>query len=130
MKRRTAFLYIIGYISLVALPFYNIGGALRHYGYLFILVMVCLWFSNIESSDKYLIKLKNNKNKMISNSFLIIILTFAIIGSSIASYFDFRYPFSAGKQVAEYIEDNFDKENIIMVGYKDADVSTVVAYLD
>jgi hypothetical protein len=64
------------------------------------------------------------------NIFLTVFLSLSVIGSSIAAYFDYRYPFSSGKQVAEYIDKNFDKDNIIMVGYTSIDVCTVSTYLD
>jgi len=64
------------------------------------------------------------------NIFLTVFLSLSIIGSSIAAYFDYRYPFSSGKQVAEYIEDNYEKDNIVMVGYTSIDVCTVSTYLE
>ena len=131
IKRRTIFLYVFGSICILALPIFGIGGAIRQFGFLFIFLIACLWISNISNREgKYLIKYRGNQNKIFLNTFLIVILSLSLVGSSVASYFDFRYPFSSGKQVAEYIEGNFDKDNIIMVGYKDADVSTIMAYMN
>jgi hypothetical protein len=131
IKRRTIFLYVFGSICILALPFVGIGGELRQFGFLFIFLIACLWISNISNrGGEYLIKYRGNQNKIFLNTFLIVILSLSIVGSSVASYFDFRYPFSSGKQVAEYIDENFDKDNIVMVGYKDADVQTVMAYMN
>ena len=47
-----------------------------------------------------------------------------------AFYYDYKYPFSNGKYVAEYIEKNFDKDEIVIIGYTDYAAETITAYLD
>jgi len=130
MKIRTIFLYIIGSLVIVILPLLVYPGSLRHFGHFFFIFIFCLWISNTNKSDRYLIKLKDNFNIKVQNVFLIIILITSLVGSSVAAYFDYRYPFSSGKYVAEYIDKNFDKDNIAIVGYQDYAAETVAAYLD
>jgi hypothetical protein len=120
-----------GFISLVAFNFLFYGNTLRHFGFVFIYLIACLWISeNRNKEEGYLINFGKLRNKKFLSIFLIIILSLSVAGSSIASFYDYKYPFSSGKQVAEYIEKNFDKDNIVMVGYKDADVQTIMAYMD
>ena len=103
---------------------------IRQWGHLFILLIVCIWLSGIEKESTYPFKIINNNIDKIRNTFLIIILTFSIIGSSIAFYYDYRFPFSSGKNTAEYIENNFNKKDLKIIGYRPAEVSLISAYLD
>lgn len=131
LKRRVIFFYIIGSISVLTIPFFVYVGSLRHFGHLFLLLIAFLWISSMDNTKgQYLIRFKDRYNRIILSSFLIIVLLPSLAGSSIATYFDYRYPFSSGKQVAEYIENNYDKDKIIIVGYKDVDASTVATYLN
>ena len=131
IKRKAIFLYIFSLIVILSMPFfiYNIIFT-RHYGFIFILFITCIWLSNINKGDKYLINTKGNFNKIFQSTFLIIILISSLIATSAAFYFDWKYPFSNGKYVADYIEENFDKDNIVIVGYQDFVVQTVAGYLN
>ena len=130
IKRRTILLYILGVTSILFIPFFIYIGSNRHFGHLFMLIIISLWLSQINKGDKYLIKSRKNFIKKSQNIFLIIILSFSLIGSSIAFYFDYKYPFSNGKYVADYIEENFNKDNLVIVGYVDNTTQTIAGYLD
>ena len=103
---------------------------MRHFGHFFIIFLICLWLSNIDKEHDYLIEKKKKFFRKFQNIFLIIILSTSIIGSGVASYYDYKYPFSNGKNVAQYIESNFDKEEIVIIGYQDYAAETVAAFLD
>ncbi|GAI23026.1 unnamed protein product, partial [marine sediment metagenome] len=109
IKRRSIFLYVLANIGILIIPFLIYRGSLRHYGHLFLLFIICIWISNINKDDKYLINFKGKANKIFKTTFLTIILIPSLIGSSVAFYYDWKYPFSNGKYVAEYIEKNYDK---------------------
>jgi hypothetical protein len=130
MLKRTIvyFYFFIGIILSIGFIFYNNNS--RIVGYLFIFFIACLWISNNIGKDRFLINLKPSFNKKFQNISLIIILLPAIIGSSVAFYYDYNYPFSNGKNVAEYIKENFDKDNIIIIGYQDITTETVSGYLN
>ena len=135
IKKRVLFLYIIGNAAIAFIPFFLYSGSTRHYGHFFILFIICLWITNINCKDNtdkidYLVKFKNNTNKKISNVFLVTILSLSVIGASFAFYFEYRYPFSCAKSVAKYIEDNFDKDRVVIAGFKDSASETVAAYLN
>ena len=131
IKRRYIFLYIVGTFGILFIPFFvYLLKYIRHFGHLFLLFITCLWLSNINKDDKYLINTKGNFNKIFRITFLIIILIASLIGSSVAFYYDWKYPFSNAKYVAEYIEENFDKDKIVIVGYQDYVAETVAGYLD
>lgn len=58
------------------------------------------------------------------------ILIFSLIASAITFYYEWKYPFSNGKYVAEYIDKNFDKDEVMIVGYADFTAETVSGYLN
>ena len=131
LKKKVITLYILGSTCILLFAFFIYGGSIRHFGHLFILLITCLWISNLYNKNyRYLVNYKGNQSKILLNTFLVVFLSLSIVGSSIMTYYDYRYPFTSGKQVAEYIEDNYDKDKIIIVGYKDVDARIVSAYLD
>jgi hypothetical protein len=132
LKRRTFALFILGSIGISIIPLKGISlAALRHFGHFFILFIASIWISNLENNDdKFLFNINCKAAKTISNIFLIIILIFSVIGSGIASYYDYRYPFSSGKLVAQYISENYSNKNIKIIGYHDYSAETVAGYLN
>jgi hypothetical protein len=103
-------------------------GSVRHWGYIFILFFSCLWLSRNEEekSNFYSLALK----RIFFNVFIIMILSCSFVGTMIAFYYDYNYPFSNGKNVSEYIKKNFDINNMIFVGYKNYTTETVAGFLD
>ena len=130
IKRRFLFLYIFGSLCMLAIPLFLYSACLRHYGNLFLLFLACLWLSNISRKDRYLINFKGNVNKILQTIFLIVILIPSIIGSIVAFHGDYKDPFSMGKSTAEYIEDNFNVDDIVIVGYPGGRPQIISAYLD
>jgi len=131
LKRRTVILFILGTISISIIPLFIYVGYLRHFGHFFILFISLLWISNLENNDdKFFFNINCKLIKAISNTFLIIILIISVIGTGIASYYDYKYPFSSGKQVAQFIRDNYSNKNIKLIGYHDFSAETIAGYLN
>ena len=131
IKRRIILPYVTGSIGILILAIYFIKAFyIRHFGHLFVLFIACIWLSNIQKEGKYLINIRNNFYKRFQAIFLAVILIPSIIGSSVAFYYDWKYPFSSGKAVAKYIEENFNLDEIAIVGYKDNYTETIAGYLD
>ena len=131
LKRRTITLFILGTIGISIIPLFIYVGYLRHFGHFFILFISALWISNLENNDdKFLFNINCKSIKAISNTFLIIILVVSAIGSGIASYYDYRYPFSSGKLVAQFISENYSGKNIKIIGYHYYSAETVAGYLN
>ena len=129
-KRRIIFLYILGIISILFVPYFIYPGSLRHWGHIFIFFFACLWISNTIESKNYLTRIKAKYINRLQNIFISIILISSLVGSGIAFYYEYKYPFSCGKQVSQYIKKNYDIDDVIVLGYKDAAVTTFPAYLD
>ena len=130
LKRRAVFLYIIGSIGIFFIPLFIHLASLRHIGNLFILFIACIWISNINKEERYLINFKGGINKIIQAIFIILVLVPALIGSLVAFYGDYKYPFTMGKSAAKYIEDNFDLDDIVIIGYPGGRTQIISVYLD
>ena len=130
LRKKVLPLYIIGTLSIATVPFFMYKGYVRHYGHFFTLFIICLWISSFEATENYLIKGKIKFRRNMLNIFLIICLANSIVGSGIAYYYDYKYPFSSGKDVANYIEENFNEKDLVIIGYQDWAAEVVAGYLD
>ena len=104
--------------------------SMRLLGFVFVLFIACLWISSIDINDSFLCSRRINMIKKVQNIFLIIILSISVLGSAAAFYYEYKYQFSSGKNVAEYIKENFREEEILIIGYKDYAAETIAGYLD
>lgn len=130
IKRKVIIAYLAGSILIMFIPFFIYGNYIRHFGHLFIIFIFCLWLSNINKNDRYLINFKGKANKILQITLFAIILIPSLIASAAAFNYDWEHPFSNGKYVAEYIEENFNKDEIMIVGYIDYITETVSGYLN
>jgi len=127
LKRKIILVYISGTSLMLLIPFFIYKGVLRHYGNIIILLIACLWLSKYEVNDKYLINKK--AFKYFFYLYISIFLLISITGSCIAFYYEYKYPFSEGKEVAEYIDRNFNTDDLTIVGFRCMDTNVVSAYL-
>jgi len=128
LKNKFKIVFFGGFLLLISFILLFYFGFLRHWGHIFLLFIACLWMSQNEITENSLSILKFKKT--IINVFLLLILIGSLFGSSIAFYFDYKYQFSNGKKVAEYIDKNFDTNNLIIVGIPDAQTETITGYLN
>ncbi len=129
LNNKLKLVFIIGLSSIISFILLFYYGSMRHWGHIFILFFICLWLSQNEKKNNDSGSRSLAKEKLI-NIFLIIILVLSLFGSSIAFYYDYKYPFSNGKNAAEYIKNNFNIEKIIIVGLPRAQTETIAGYLN
>lgn len=103
-------------------------GSIRHWGHIFILFFACLWLSKNDEEQPSFYTLKSRK--LLLNIFIIMILACSLVGSVTAFYYDYRFPFSNGKNVSQYLKKNFNINNILIIGYKNYTTETIAGYLD
>jgi len=103
-------------------------GSIRHWGHIFILFFACLWLSKNDEEQPSFYTLKSRK--LLLNIFIIMILACSLVGSVTAFYYDYRFPFSNGKNVSQYLKKNFNIDNILIIGYKNYTTETIAGYLD
>jgi len=129
IKKRVIFPYLFGLILMIS-GLFLYKNPIRLIGHIFILFIVCLWISNISGDGNFLLKVKTTWIKKSQNIFLCTVLIASVAASGIAFYFDYNYPFSHSKNVAEYIEKNFDLDNSVIIGIPNAPTETITGYLD
>ncbi len=129
IKKRLIFPYVFGLILIIS-GLFLYKNPIRLIGYIFILFIVCLWISNISEDEGFLLKVKTAWIKKAQDTFLCIVLIASIAASGIAFYYDYNYPFSQSKNVAEYIEKNFDLDNSVIIGIPNAPTETITGNLD
>ena len=116
-KEKKAFLfYFIGSYFYLLIIYITCYLPIRFYGFIFILFMLSAWIG---------FSLQKRRNEILL-SFLLII---HVIATCVAYYFDMKYPFSAAKKTAQFIN-LLDTKKWIVVGYRDTPISTLCGYLN
>ena len=130
-KIQILLVYVVGNLFIfVCTTTYPIS--IRHSGYLFILLIICWWLSAFVSDNYQLNLIKEStfdyfyqRRKL----YFKIILYLNLVSSTIMYGFDIAKPFSASKDVANYIQSN-QLENLIIVGSTDRLTAPLSALLD
>ncbi|MFP5275324.1 hypothetical protein [Coleofasciculus sp.] len=116
------FLYVSGTAFILLFDFstsYS-GFFLRHYGYLYILLISCLWISSYYNQSNFLFRWSkklsyfSKKNKKL---IILIILLAQMIAGTFAYTMDLFYPFSSAKSAAQLIESQQISDLPIVANY-------------
>jgi len=131
-KPVSLFLYLSGTFGILLFTDIKWFGFLRHHGFLFILLIACLWisqyFNTLNLSRQSLLKLSRLTERYKEN-FITIILSAQLCAGLFAFSMDLIYPFSDSREAANFIKDNH-LEKAIVVGSKDYLVSPLSGYLN
>ncbi|MEK6336302.1 MAG: hypothetical protein AABM67_15350 [Acidobacteriota bacterium] len=129
------FLYWLGTLGILTFTFTKLIGGVRHYGHLFILLIVCLWISGhytelnlkwLSPKLAYAIDLAaRNKNR-----FVTVILGVHLVAGIYAMSMDLFYPFSGSKQAATFIQTQRMANMPIVASSETGVAHTLSAYLD
>ena len=115
--RRYVFFYCVGIILFLSVIYITAYLTIRFYGFIFIIFIVTLWLGYGSRGDVC-------KSRLIS-----MLLLIHVAATSIAYYYDMKYPFSAAKEAAVFIK-SFGCRDFIIVGYKESHVSSLAGYLN
>jgi hypothetical protein len=117
-------LYLVATSCLLLFMHFKVNHGIRHTGHLFLVLLACLWLSFSRQRSLVLI----SKSSAIT---IVVTLLFAsqAVAGELAAAADLAWPFSAGKETAEFIQRR-GYADAIMVGSKYFMVSTVANYLD
>ena len=130
-KPKVLLLYLGGTGAIIWFGFAEFTGNIRNNGYLFILLIACLWLSefNVESGTvKSRLKSFDHFPERYRVAFLNTLLFVHLIGGVFAMGMDLRYPFSETRKVARFIEAH-SSEKTVLVG-NDFMVSPMTTYLN
>ena len=102
--------------AILLLFFYlKFDGFLRHHGHLYIYFISCLWLSRTFPDPKQnLMGLGCIRPKVVA-VYLPLLLVMQAAAGAIATYYDFKYPFSGNKAIADYINNNQTEDYEIVV---------------
>ena len=131
-RPKILFAYLLGTFGLLMFFYIKDGIILRHYGYLYILLIACLWLSYNLQPKELKPAFFNKIAKAIENCrgvFIIFILSVHFFYSIPSLDGDRLNPISTAKKTAQFIKDQH-MEKMIMVGEYDVFVSSIAGYLD
>lgn len=143
IKKPIAFLlYIFGTLEIILFIYVKFLGSARHYGHLYILLIVSLWIASYyPNSNLFWPKMRiqgfflqqvisrwMNLVKKYQALFLTVILCCQLAGGIVAFSRDLIVPYSASREASKFIQSQHLDEMFI-VGSRDATVSPLCGYL-
>ncbi len=123
--------YLLGVITFL-LFFYKVyHGFTRHHGYLFIMFVISYWISfNYTGVGRENLLIRLNKGLLNKKfNFFTLICSIQFIAVFVPIYFDWHYPFSASREVGQYVVKNNLQDNVLF-GDKDTSVAPVAGWVD
>ncbi|MDY7020366.1 MAG: hypothetical protein SWJ54_03260 [Cyanobacteriota bacterium] len=128
-KRLILTIFLLGTGSIITFNALVFQGVMRHRGHLFILLIACFWMLIKEFiKPKDFIYFQKPEEKL-SQKFLTIILSLQLLGGFHAYCVDLFYPFSVGKETAQYIQSqNLDR--LTIVGHRYYQTTVLSGYLN
>lgn len=128
-KRFILTIYLFGTGSIIAFNYLIFQGVMRHRGHLFILLIACLWIIEKEFLQKQNFISEPKLKSQFRNQFFTLILLLHLVGGLHAYSVDLFYPFSMGKETAQFIKEN-NLEQLTIVGQRYRQASVLSGYLD
>lgn len=142
-KSIALFFYLVSSLGFLTFTYLKFLGSQRHYGHLYIILIVSLWLENYCYDSKSLINLFRYLPKKLyklslsllkfgtnhKSSFLMIILFFQLIAGIVAFSRDLLIPYSASRATANFIQEKHF-ESMIIVGSEDFAVAPISGYLN
>jgi hypothetical protein len=137
------FLYLLGNLEILGFTYIKFLGSARHYGHLYILLIVSFWIASYYPKSNLLIKpltsMGRSFQKSIRNwlkftekyktTFIMVILFAQLAAGLVAFSRDLMVPYSASRAASRYIQRQ-NLEQMLIVGSKDYAVSPIAGYLN
>ncbi|MEW6492161.1 MAG: hypothetical protein AB1589_06390 [Cyanobacteriota bacterium] len=142
-KPVACFIYLFGTIEIIVFTYVKFLGSARHYGHLYILLIISLWIASYYHRSNLLLQpllawfnpfYKGIKSwlKWVEKykiAFITIILLAQLVAGLVAFSRDLLVPYSASRTTARYIQSE-QIENMFIVGSRDATISPLSGYLN
>jgi len=121
--------FLAGTFGLLLFGYVKFPGLVRHHGHLLVVLFCCAWLASCYKSLRFtLIPGAEGSPAKLKNIFVTLFLLVHVVAAGIAVFYDWKYPFSASKETAEFIKDN-NMDEMFLVGDIDWAVSSVAGYL-
>jgi hypothetical protein len=121
-----AFLYAVLSVGILLFLYGQFEGYVRHFGHLFIVLIVCAWLYEDENrkSDVH----ASGRSKLLTVG-LTSLLVVQVIAGAYAYGMDIAYPFSAGKEAARFMKAR-GMDEMQIIGDIDYSIPSVIGYFD
>jgi hypothetical protein len=142
-KPVACFIYIVGTLLIILFTYVKFLGSARHYGHLYILLIISLWIASYYPQSNFLLQPLTSRARSLQKvsttwlkfaekyktTFIIVILSAQLAGGVVAFSRDLVVPYSASRAAARYIQSQH-LEPMFMVGSRDATISPLCGYLN
>jgi hypothetical protein len=127
------FLYSSGTGAIVLMSLLKHGGGLRHWGFAFVLFVVCLWLATdlpdaAYRPPRFWLRLHHWLTQK-QNSFFTVILSLQLLAGGFAYGMDWVFPFSQAQATSQFIQQQPMTE-LALIGDRDWAALTVSGFLD
>ncbi|HEY9672820.1 MAG TPA: hypothetical protein V6D11_15355 [Waterburya sp.] len=136
-------IYIFGTLEIILFTYVKFLGSARHYGHLYIVLIVSLWIASYYPKSSILLQSpvsRINGFEKVSKAWLkwvehyktaliIVILSAQLVAGIVAFSRDLVIPYSASRATASYIQRQH-LEKLFIVGSRDATISPLCGYLN
>lgn len=126
------FLYLLGTFEILGFIYFKHTGGIRHWGYLYILFLACLWLAHyypeVNQSTRSSPKTIKNIFLRHRHSLIAVVLWGNLIAGIFAYSMDFLHPFSEAKATASLIQSR-GWDRYLVVGDRDWSTLAVAGYL-
>ena len=144
IRRPVALLvYLVGTLEIILFTYVKFLGSARHYGHLYILLIVSLWIASYYPKSNLFLqspvirisgfnKLNKTWLKLVEQykvAFITVILSAQLAAGVVAFSRDWVIPYSASRATASYIQHQH-LEQLFIVGSRDATISPLCGYLN
>lgn len=129
-KPAILFILILSFTGLFYIFAFVYPGALRHHGFVLIMILFALWISRYyPDSQKNLFRITANTDLLkFSVAIINICLALSLLYSFKIQYKDYKYIFSGAKEMADFIKKN-DSNNYTIVAHPSPYASALLPYL-
>ncbi len=115
-RRKVMILFYAGTLSLLSFFYFFYYGAVRHWGFLYLFFICCVWIS-YQQTTRYRLY------------FFTLLLCAQLYSGLFAIFLDINYTFAAGKAAALYVTEN-KLQNTVLIGDIDTHVVSVAGYVN
>ncbi len=127
------FFYLSGSFSLLLFTYLKFLGSARHYGHLYLVLIVALWLASYYPKSSLISqKVKIPWHSFVNTyrkTFLLIILVSQVIAGLVAFSRDVSIPYSASREVAHFIQQQ-QLDKLFIVGSEDFTIAPISGYLN
>ncbi len=142
-KPVACFIYLFGTLEIILFTYVKFLGSARHYGHLYILLIISLWIASYSPKSNLLLHFFgawfNSYHQRIKSwlkwvkkykfAFITVILVAQLLAGIVAFSRDLLVPYSASRATARYIQRE-QMEKMFIVGSRDATISPLSGYLN